>query len=64
MVEHWLDTALREHRLLNLNGHQNFVRVSADTIYKLNSLKQRLMGTNRTVYEQSVVEQEQDRLVL
>ena len=58
MTEHWLDLALREHRLLNLNGHQNFVRISADAILKLNELRQKLTGNNRSLYEQHVFDEE------
>ena len=58
MNEHWLDIAVREHRLLNLVGHQNFVRIPAESMIKLNTLKQKLLGTNRTLYEQQVFEEE------
>lgn len=58
MTEHWLEIAKREHRLFNLVGHQNFARISADTILKMNQYKQSIQGTNRSLYEQALIEEE------
>ena len=63
MTEHWIDTALREHRLLNLNGHQNFVRISAQAVIKLHELRNKLTGGNRSLYEQHLLDEEQNVII-
>ena len=58
MTEHWMDKALREHRLLNLQGHFNRPRISADTMLKLVRLRNDLTGDNKSIYEASLMAEE------
>lgn len=54
-LTHWLDDP--EYRQPG-NEHINVPRMSAATIQKLVELKNSLMGTNRTVYEESLLAKE------
>jgi hypothetical protein len=59
MNEHWIDKAIRENNLpLNLRGHINRARIDADTIRKMLELKNKLSGTNRSIYEESLITDE------
>lgn len=51
VVEHWIDRRLRLHIPIALEG--NIPRVSAMTMVKLNDLKNKLMGTNYSLFEAS-----------
>jgi hypothetical protein len=56
-VIHWLE---RPGAQKNLVGIQNRIRISADSIAKLIQLKNDLRGTNRSVYEEAVMAEDED----
>lgn len=58
MTEHWLDKANRNKQRHNLEGHINRPRISAENIMRLVRLKNRLLGTNNSVYEASLIAEE------
>lgn len=51
ITEHWLDKRIREHKSTNLVG--NLIRISAKDLLTLHQYKQSLMGTNRSISEES-----------
>lgn len=51
VIEHWMVKRLREHKPINLDG--NVPRMSAETAIKLNDLRNKLLGTNYSLYEAS-----------
>ncbi len=59
MTQHWMISKVKPY---NLQGHMNMPRVSAMTILKMNNLKQSILGTKRTLYEQELFDQEQASL--
>ena len=54
-VVHWLDDPNRQRK----PGHEhvNKIRISADAMLKLVRLKNKLLGTNRSVYEESLAQE-------
>lgn len=56
MVKHWLETRHLDRPVDH--EHINYVRISAENIVKLNALRQRLLGTNRSLYEQNLIDEE------
>jgi hypothetical protein len=62
VVEHWMDKALRQHRPINLEG--NVPRISADTLVKLNDLRNSLLGTNHTLYQWAAMDEDEKLFIL
>lgn len=57
MNVHWLQQKGRQE---NLAGHFNKPRISAETMLKLFKLKNELLGTKRSLYEESLIAEEQN----
>ena len=49
VTEHWMVKRLRKNEPINLEG--NVPRVSADTLLKMNNLRNELLGTKYSVRE-------------
>jgi hypothetical protein len=49
VTEHWVDKRLREGKSINLVDH--FPRISAETLLKMNDLRNELLGTKYSVRE-------------
>lgn len=64
MTENWLTKALREHRPLNLAGHINRPRISAETILKMVTYKNNLLGIKRSLHEESLISEEKNEQVI
>jgi len=54
VVEHWIDRRLRLHQPTSLPG--NTIRMTAETIVKLNEEKNRLQNTDYSLHERMELE--------
>lgn len=58
MTEHWLDKRIRQRKPIALPG--NVPRISAATMVKLHELKNKLAGTNYSLYEAAQLAKEKN----
>jgi len=54
VTEHWIDRRIRLHQSTSLMG--NTIRMSAETIVKLNDLKNKLTDTDYSLHERMELE--------
>jgi len=54
----WIDQALARGHMLNLTTHVNRPRISAETILKMVTLKNRFLGIHRSLHEEAVIAEE------
>lgn len=54
----WIDQAIVRGDMLNLTSHFNRPRISAETILKMVTFKNKSLGIHRTLHEESVIAEE------
>ena len=61
MNKHWMDDPSTTYRFnFNLVGHFNRPRVDAETIAKMFALKQKLLGSTKSIYEEALIAEEKN----
>ena len=59
-IEHWMDKRIREHK--SINDPTNLIRISASDIIKLIDYKNSLLGTTKSILEESKDYEEREKV--